>query len=94
MTQYRIYISDDALQHAALQSAIMHQLKKRFEAATVYRSTGLWAGKTEPGIVAEVILPDTLAARADVMRVAEELKAALKQDAVLVTQAAVVATVI
>lgn len=57
--------------------------RRGFDAATIIPATGIWKGNIEGAVIIELVQPAS--ARENVLQLAEDIRAAHKQEAVLVT---------
>jgi len=89
MRAFRIYTED--LGDRALQEVIK-LAGSYLEGFTVYRGQGVWRGQSEASLILEVLGDDSLGRT--IQGLAAQLKEALHQEAILITEAPVTARLI
>lgn len=87
---YRIYTENT--ENKDEEKGVAAIVATKFTAFTVYYGIGYWKSQQERSTVIEII--DSIAARDNILTIAGEIKTFLKQEAVLVTYAPAMATLV
>ena len=82
MQKYYIYIGSNNQTHALESDKAIAIISKYFEGFTAYEVVGYWKGSKEKTLKVEVIAESTTSDPA-IVRMIKELKADLKQDAIM-----------